>query len=490
VSPTYSKQHCEVSSSLIVIAKGPSLCGEHCPPSTFCQLCCSDDLKSATVEWIEMKQYHEADLDGDPCVFLDCGHIVAISSMDSQMDLGKHYDMDSAGRPVAVRSGSVPFGTDEVKVCPQCRGSLRSISRYGRIVRRALLDEATKKFISWSNSKFAGLAEKLLDEQTNLEKAAPPTAMTALLRCGEPLKLPASRAQQIARVSKWVGNNRYAAISKLWSSICSYAALVKREEQPFQRVTDYVQFARRKQQATGEFTFDDSVIQMRGYLLASALLLKCDIVILFDFADLYREAMKVRTDVSIDSSRQLADCESLIALAKKAGYTRQVVEGHLYYAQFAMLARTIGAASRPAGSSDGSDQASSDLDAIKENGLSHVEQARKIVEGHTSLRQFAAEIDDVERALLDGPFYRPVTDEEMRSVYRAMSTEFSGTGHWYTCQNGHYFTVGECGMPMEQTRCPECGAPVGGQHHRSVDGVRHAVDMEQLGEGIGMRLHM
>lgn len=31
---------------------------------------------------------------------------------------------------------------------------------------------------------------------------------------------------------------------------------------------------------------------------------------------------------------------------------------------------------------------------------------------------------------------------------------------------------------MEVARCPECGAPVGGQSHRAVDGVTRAVNME------------
>jgi len=35
-----------------------------------------------------------------------------------------------------------------------------------------------------------------------------------------------------------------------------------------------------------------------------------------------------------------------------------------------------------------------------------------------------------------------------------MAREFIGTGHWYTCLNGHPFTVGECGMPMQTSIYP------------------------------------
>lgn len=56
----------------------------------------------------------------------------------------------------------------------------------------------------------------------------------------------------------------------------------------------------------------------------------------------------------------------------------------------------------------------------------------------------------------------------------------------YTCENGHPFTIGECGMPMQQARCPDCGSPVGGQHHRLAGGVERAADLES--EFSSMRL--
>ena len=87
---------------------------------------------------------------------------------------------------------------------------------------------------------------------------------------------------------------------------------------------------------------------------------------------------------------------------------------------------------------------------------------------------------ELARKELRGSFYSSVSLEERTAVYRAMSQEFLGTGHWYTCERGHPFTIGECGMPMEQAHCPECGAHIGGQHHRPVEGVQHDTEMEGL----------
>ena len=65
-----------------------------------------------------------------------------------------------------------------------------------------------------------------------------------------------------------------------------------------------------------------------------------------------------------------------------------------------------------------------------------------------------------------------------RVQYKAMAQSFQGTGHWYYCPNGHPFTVCECGMPMQTSRCPHCGASVGGSDNQAVEGVTRATDFE------------
>ena len=49
----------------------------------------------------------------------------------------------------------------------------------------------------------------------------------------------------------------------------------------------------------------------------------------------------------------------------------------------------------------------------------------------------------------------------------------------YHCPNGHPYSVGECGLPMQQGTCPVCKAPIGGQSHRNVAGVK-AVNINPL----------
>ena len=56
-----------------------------------------------------------------------------------------------------------------------------------------------------------------------------------------------------------------------------------------------------------------------------------------------------------------------------------------------------------------------------------------------------------------------ITDSERKEIVRAMGYK---QGHWYKCPNGHIYVMTECGGAMEQSRCNECGAEIGGGSHR------------------------
>ncbi|TRX91630.1 hypothetical protein FHL15_007412 [Xylaria flabelliformis] len=456
-----------------------------CPDEKYCQACCSEDIKSTTVDWIMGMQYHEVDLDEDPCVFPDCGHFLTKSNMDGVMDLKAHYEMsaEDSPSPVALSSSSMPFSMDEVKKCPSCRGSLRNIARYGRIIRRATLDEATKKFMAWSHSEYLKLAGQLVNVQIGLEKARAPTAQLNTTRQSK-LLLAKGRFQQLCFIRDWVGNSRYSDALRLWAQVSTFIGQVRKEEQPLQRVADFVRHASRQQQqqVTNDFVLDESVLQAKGLLQASALSLKCEIVIFTDFMTIRQPLITLRPEIKLDLIKQMKDCESLIEMAKSAHYPREQVEGHIYYAKFCSFARAL--TPEPSEDSKPDETTSQSLAKLKDQATAHVAAARELLTQYPSTRILEAEVDAAEKMLRDAIFYTKVSAAEMRAVYKAMAGEFLGTGHWYTCANGHPFTVGECGMPMEQARCPECGAPVGGAHHQAAEGVRHADEIEALARDV------
>lgn len=473
----------------------PSICGETCPEANYCQVCGPDDIKSTVVDYLMMGEYKDVDLNEDPCVFPDCRHFLTKSSMDGQMQMGDHYDLDGDGSPTAIKGPSTPFILDgfTVKTCPQCRGSLRSIGRYGRIVRRAMLDESTKKFITWSEERHLQLADKLLQEQLRLEN----NKLDSDAGVGRPghLKMTGHIPGQLTQLSKWVSHGRYKSAVQIYMDIHRYRDQVQAKEQPFQRVANFVKHAQGNK-TIGNFSFDKSVIQLRGYLLATELLIKCHIAILLDFVKLREEADTNATEISIEFHESVNLCRELISLAEETDRPQFQAAGHVYYARFCGLELSLRDFQlvRDRSSSDEATLAvnvefqSAERETYVTTGQEHLDKARSLMEngGSWPMKQILeTEIEAIRAMLKGGLFYQPVSTAELRAVYAAMASEFRGTGHWYTCERGHPFAVGECGLPMQQARCPECGSPVGGQNHIAVAGVRRATELEDLAGGVG-----
>ncbi|PTB39704.1 hypothetical protein M441DRAFT_197320 [Trichoderma asperellum CBS 433.97] len=456
----------------------PSLCGETCPNERFCQQCATEDIKSLCVDFLEMKEYHEIDLDEEPCIFPDCGHFLTTSSMDGQMGMTAYYDTDIDGHPTQLGKASEPFSLDDsgIPVCATCRGSLRNIARYGRIVRRAMLDESTKKFIEWSHEKYLSLANQLLKEQERLGQQQKIKAASSTVKGGK-LTHCAPRLKQLRELQKIADDDRYDSIITLWRNIGSYASDVRQEEQPFQRVANLVLFANRQNKTRGEFRFDDSINQMKGSLLADTLLLKCDLAILFDFRHLAKDKALELADFKLDLSGHWSDSLHLIELSHKYVYSREEVQGHIFAVQLCVLCSSFGRITTM-----WADHKQS-IENLKEEALDHIQKARLLMDKYPSTEIFKDEVERLE-IMVNGGIYRPVTAEEMQAVYKAMSRELMGTGHWYTCENNHPFTIGECGMPMEEARCPECGARIGGRNHQAVEGMRHAAEIENIARGM------
>ena len=63
----------------------------------------------------------------------------------------------------------------------------------------------------------------------------------------------------------------------------------------------------------------------------------------------------------------------------------------------------------------------------------------------------------------------------------------SGMPKSHVCPNGHPYYIGECGRPVVQGRCPECGAPIGGTSHRLAQGNRPGEATEQRQTGYHVR---
>lgn len=446
----------------------PSVCGEICPPSFFCQECGSDDVKGYEVDFILFEKYRDIDLDMNPCIFPKCGHFMTMENMDAQMDLKQHYNVDSEGKPVSVKAASDPFSIENIKTCATCRGSLRDIARYGRLVRRAILDESTKKLILYLNREFVPLAQELPDQIRLLQGARTPL----LNEWPTEINLNGSSHDVLKRmmeIMEMITPGRWKGIGKLRAQVKKYRKRVAPEEQPLAAVHKMVENARRRNKTAEVFQFDDTILQTKGIIQATALNIRLDLALLADFLEFRKQRKsKKASTLELNLTDWREKCQSLIREATKANRVLQQTEGHIFLAQFHALeqAHVI-------------DPESSQNHKLASR--SAIEAAKSLCEEYPGQTQgLMQEVTGTENMLAETTFFTTVTNYERMTVIQAMTREFRGTGHWYYCVNRHPFTIGECGGAMEVSTCPECGAPVGGQSHRLREGVTHAGDLEEM----------
>ncbi|KAI4121000.1 MAG: hypothetical protein LQ338_006623 [Usnochroma carphineum] len=426
------------------------------------------------VDYYEALTYAEIDLDKDPCIFPQCGHVITRENLDQHMSMRDHYEYvkDRSGHETisAPKSSSEPLSIQVQKACPACRSPLRNIHRYGRIERRAWIDEATKKFIVWANAKFVPLAARVVhvEEQFQTQAAEAPSNKEILERLKAlelaTLTLDGSSDNQMRKISNVTNNDRrFQDALQLRKQIKRFLRQVNEKEQPFSRIHDLVQDAKRQRGVEGTLAWTPDVLQTRNRLLATVLLIRCEYDIVANFVSARKGTGAV---IKIDIQTFQDDCERLIDESKFKKQPASEVEGRLFWARFMAIKRGI---------SDAVSDGSPSLLAARY----HLRLAKDICTSHPGqTKGMLAEVEAAERMLRDSIFYTPVTNEEKAAVYAAMASDFRGTGHWYYCENGHPFTIGECGMPMQTSRCPQCGAQVGGQSHRPLEGVTRAADID------------
>ena len=209
------------------------------------------------------------------------------------MDMKKYYRMED-GKPVAIQTSSEPFSVHDIKRCASCRGSLRDLSRYGRLVRRAILDESTKRFLLYLNREYMPLLQMLPERVAELRENASKLS-PQLANHQETIQIHGSRDKQFRQMRHIMqkgGGNRWKEASYLRSLIVKYYTAVDETEQPFARVQALVESAGKRKGTAGVFEFDGSVVQTKGVFLATSLLMRLDIVLLGDFLSLYQRSRR------------------------------------------------------------------------------------------------------------------------------------------------------------------------------------------------------
>ncbi|KAJ8574696.1 hypothetical protein ON010_g4514 [Phytophthora cinnamomi] len=352
-----------------------------------------------------------------------------MATLDGTLQMNSYYDMNR-GEPLGGLSG----GYIDMPQCPNCKKPIRGLRRYGRVTKRAAIDTAEKNFISHSRRQLSILQE---------------------------------------RANAAVERGHLSQDNTLRHDLRAFGAAVKRP--PCQKAFEACVASLTKAkggQGGGDVPIDQSALpvpnskfQFLGYFY----LISAQLSWLGASASPVRAATYAR---------------QAITAFGEASLPHQSREAHLMLVQI-----LLGSAEETL---NGSVKTEKERKAREEAVEKLCYEASYVLNNlATSTTQIAPthaqDIQSLRQRLLsivrrarDFSFYQKVSMEEMKAIKTAMQAEFRGSGHWYRCANGHSYSIGECGMAMEETTCPECGEPVGGSDHTLVQGSRYDSRMDAL----------
>ncbi|WPG98204.1 Hypothetical protein R9X50_00099100 [Acrodontium crateriforme] len=456
------------------------------------KICAHPTIKGMVVDLILSSTFEEIDLNENPCIMPSCGHMLTLETMDGHMSMSDFYTTNGEGSIVELKNSAEPFSASGMKSCPTCRGPLRSINRYSRIVRRALIDEATKKFIVWANMEFIPLVTKMQaieaelrdtagGSQTASNKLSPETPLSRALQ------LKGGRDDQISQIEALTRKeNRYKTIINLRREIKKFLQQVDEKEQPFGRIYDLVQDTRRHRGVNIVLHSKVDILQVRNRLLTTVLLIRCDYTILLTFFnDRKRETSASSFRIQVDMSINREECEKLMAESQSRKQPGNYVEGILYWARFLALERSLA-------------EPGSELTELLDKARRQLQLAHETCDEYPGQTAgMRNEVEEVEKMLRDSTFYMPVSNEEKAAVYAAMARDFRGTGHWSqnvnmadvapNRTNGTAATqVGKGGGPIQSNSLatPE-STPTPEAERIAVDQLRQSIEVSELEKFLG-----
>ncbi|KAF1993893.1 NFX1-type zinc finger-containing protein 1 [Amniculicola lignicola CBS 123094] len=468
----------------------PGLCGETCP-ERYCHKCTTK--QDSRVDLLEMKTYAEIDVNETPIVVLGCEHFFTAETLDGLIGMHDVYVSNKFGQFTGLADIYSALAS-KIPQCPDCQRPVRQYvtQRYNRVINRAVIDEMSKRFLVNGKTELRGLEQQIDGLEKDFEGSRSDITSSidiAARRNMAPLRIPRGlNTNVVTRIQ-----NRYDASLRLSREIKSFLRKVADRHQPAQKLheaTVHATMANRSKsldEASASLSIQDissSVDRDRRVTLGGRIVqIRNECIVLedkFSIAGALKSASFAEsTKLPGGSSDKLTKpflqiCTTFITDSSTESLPKLAVEASLYFARIAWLYQSSGL-------SDNSD---------KEKATEYVQEARGLLEKALELcKQSFQNAEQLKKAveesikLLRREWYEAVTPEELAAIKQAMVNGPTGiathSGHWYNCVNGHPFAIGECGMPMEQARCPECGAPVGGSNHQAAAGVTRAMDMER-----------
>ncbi|CAG8458390.1 7466_t:CDS:10 [Acaulospora morrowiae] len=512
------------------------ICGEVCPSSKFCVECAPENVKSQVVDLIMQTTFAETDWNTELMVVLECDHVFTAETLDGFLEMNEFYQGDDLGnwlniKPIVDQPG-------ELKYCPNCRKLIKNVYRYGRVIKKRILDTQNRKFLMHYDSRLK-IIENDLEKVTNrLENnrkeiivklndihltQAGQVSVKSNVKIIDNTQLDITPRERFERLEHYYSIPSYH--ERLWSRHVksllyyykevyflmsriinpphklAYDAAVsslfkKKSEVQMDKLIEDMRSLnimlddsvdtqnRRLQESLKEVGITTPKIDRRIYLDALFMMLNIRKALFHEVSSiisgLTRTTLPNYKDEWLKFSKFLIkSTKSHLELIKKTAsetqYKRHLVTALLGSVEFKCAVGRFELRNPPSGV----------MNLLMKKRI--MDKCQKIEQRCLPIRDLLREINlehfvqqcnvrvdevikDARELYIAAENSGELSREEKLMIHNAMSGEFHGSGHWYQCPNGHVYTIGECGMAMQSSRCPECGTAIGGGEHRFIAG--------------------
>ncbi|KAF9281867.1 hypothetical protein BGZ68_006340 [Mortierella alpina] len=512
-------------------------CGEPRNSKPPCKKSC--ETMAMLVDMILQETLGEIDVDQDPILHLSCGHALTMSSLDGMMEMSEYYtgDIDPNTGLIAFRSKK-PL-PDEVATqvsCHLCRKPIVGLLRYGRRVKYAQLRERKQKFQLAQAAPMTEAQDQLLVAKAAAEQRQPEFLRMIIKNEAElrpnPPEARTRKLGKFVKKSDSFPNTDLLELAKVYGIPKAHEdAWKKLLKWPMESFERFLALALTALQSPTKQLFEAAVSHLyraktspvshdhrsstQSPELASdviqACILECGLPLGGQVGSCYVDSLLGLVNVllvilaqafaafiQVEASSgwywfidDLINCamafdDLLLEAAEKGKFER-----HKAYARVNRMdlsykrMQWLGRKAMP-----------SDEEAKKQR-LKRVDKVLalfmsdlKVIKGGCPLgviedciersEVLEEKIVDAYKVARGDALYNALSEAEKAEVFTAIQQTLSGSGHWYTCPNGHPYVIADCGMAMETSRCLECGLPVGGASHQLLQSNRRNEEYEAL----------
>ncbi|KAF8332045.1 uncharacterized protein EI90DRAFT_3056359 [Cantharellus anzutake] len=526
----------------------PSVCGENCDLQ-ICPACATTDQKNTVVDFIVNGTLGEIDFSLEDCenriITLECGHFFTVESLDGICHLHDFYGVDQNGKWVVPKNPAAKI-IDHPR-CPLCRRDITS-PRYGRVVKRAKLDLLEHNLASRLSRTMSTINSDIrtFDQETAIrtiegeasrsklvtsdrEPLSPQKELKAFekLMSRDSVKLvPINGLSTLAGISQFPQTWKDCTVKLLKSYnkagevVATRCAHLQAYEAAFAQVYNdalregvgsrearhpeqlammlaRTRIGQPKPSANKRYQVEAlwASIRIRSQLAELAMPQKeeleaehCDRWLkftLFLLKSSFSDA-ELALDICHESSSHRKMVRSVIVVERARFELLQ------FNWKATILKNVLDKETRDKFGSQADEMMSLFGQAVS-NCRTQYSQSRPDdgvwldTELDGPSRSLRKQWQHIRRAIFSGTFYQPVSLEDRQAILRAFEEDvsFAYRGHFYQCDNGHPYVIGECGGAMQTSACPECGVRIGGQSHNLTAGNRPDTEMEGLAAAMG-----